>query len=923
MQILSNCKKTLGLLCVAFSVGAVSAQGFLHADGKRIVDVNGEEIILRGHAPGGWVLQEPYMLEFGGFAGSQHEIRENIESVLGKEYTAEFYRRWHANGFKKEDVDMLADLGFNSIRLPLHYNIFTLPIEEEPEEGKNTWLEEGFKTVDEIVEWCTARKIYLILDMHATPGGQGKDAAISDYDESKPSLWESKANQDKLVALWVKLADRYAKESYVGGYDLVNEPNWAFDGKNANGCEENKNTQIWNLYKRLVDAIREVDQNHMMIFEGNCWCNNFNGLPEIEKWDDNLCLEFHKYWTTNDIGSIQFILDLRNKHNVPVWCGESGENSNHWYTEAVKLFEDNKIGWSWWTWKKIGSITGIYTIKAPEGYETLKEYWEKVKKEPDLKKPDQEFAKNVMYKLAENSLMKNCTLNKDVIDALLRQPHEQTCKPYSDIKVPGRIYASDYDMGQNGIAYLDLDGIETTHTSGGDYTSWNQGWAYRANGVDIQTCKDTYNSNGYNVGWTSEGEWMKYTIHVEEDGAYKLSVRYATTNNTKMRFEVDGAVVCNAIVLTSTGSWEKWNTAEVSGIVLSKGEHTLKVTTTDGGANLSYYSFTEPVAISTVDFKTLSATTTEDGRQILLSLNKDVAAGSLEASDFIITSDDEEVTVTSVALSEMNSKCVVITLADKLYRDNTVNMQFRGRKLTDVDGNKAAATRMIVYNVAEKLNKFPGQINVEDYYEQSGLSFETCNDKNGGATNFGYTDPGDYVDFLIYIPEAGTYSVQYRIAAEYKTGGEFELQLFDAENEKTVVGTYPVESTGGWQTWKTQNGTCTLPMGAYRLRLYITKKEFNMNWISFTKSTPIHSVKTAPEFTIYPNPCHETLNINTTDMSGNAELLIYDLSGKTVVAQKCTLGENITIDLSSLKANTYFVTLKNNDSTQTQKLVVK
>lgn len=55
---------------------------------------------------------------------------------------------------------------------------------------------------------------------------------------------------------------------------------------------------------------------------------------------------------------IQFITSLRSTKNVPVWCGESGENSNHWYADAVQLFEDNGIGWSWWTWKKIGSVTG-------------------------------------------------------------------------------------------------------------------------------------------------------------------------------------------------------------------------------------------------------------------------------------------------------------------------------------------------------------------------------------------------------------------------------------------------------------------------------------------------------------------------------------------------------------------------------------
>ena len=283
--------KTIVCFCAVlmFSLSA-RAGGFVHASGKKVMDVNGQELILRGHAPGGWMIQEPYMMEIS--AGSQHEIREKIQSLLGEENTAAFYRKWLANGFRKEDVRLLAEMGFNSIRLPMHYNLFTLPIEEEPERGANTWLETGFRMVDDVLSWCKEYGIYLILDMHGAPGGQGKDTNISDYDPAKLSLWESADNQDKLVALWVKLAERYADEPCIAAYDLINEPNWAFDGDNANGCADCQNAPLWDLYKRLIKAVREVDKNHMLILEGNCWCNNYSGLPSVKLWDSNLCLQF-------------------------------------------------------------------------------------------------------------------------------------------------------------------------------------------------------------------------------------------------------------------------------------------------------------------------------------------------------------------------------------------------------------------------------------------------------------------------------------------------------------------------------------------------------------------------------------------------------------------------------------------------------
>lgn len=96
---------------------------------------------------------------------------------------------------------------------------------------------------DELLQWCKDNKMYLILDLHAAPGGQGNDANISDNDKSKPSLWESEENQKKTIALWKKLAQRYKDEAYIGGYDLINEPNINFTGSNPNGTDEQSNAQ--------------------------------------------------------------------------------------------------------------------------------------------------------------------------------------------------------------------------------------------------------------------------------------------------------------------------------------------------------------------------------------------------------------------------------------------------------------------------------------------------------------------------------------------------------------------------------------------------------------------------------------------------------------------------------------------------------
>src|SRR5688572_9084837 len=72
--------KTIFTLIVFFLfgiTGLLQAQ-YVHTNGKKIIDKDGNEIILRGMGLGGWMLQEGYMLETNAFANPQHQIRAKI-----------------------------------------------------------------------------------------------------------------------------------------------------------------------------------------------------------------------------------------------------------------------------------------------------------------------------------------------------------------------------------------------------------------------------------------------------------------------------------------------------------------------------------------------------------------------------------------------------------------------------------------------------------------------------------------------------------------------------------------------------------------------------------------------------------------------------------------------------------------------------
>lgn len=561
MNCLAAMLRILVLLCCALSTPAL-ADGYLRAQGKQIVDETGRPVILRGMGLGGWMLQEGYMLQLGEL-GQQHVIRRRIAELIGEEKTAAFYRAWLDNYVRKADIDAMAAWGFNSVRLPIHYNLLTLPIEQESRQGTDTWHEDGFRRIDELLEWSKANGIYLILDLHAAPGGQGKDMPISDRDPAKPSLWDSAENRRKTVALWRKLAQRYADEPWIGGYDIINEPNWDFEAPGGgNGCKEEKNAPLRELMVEITGAIRAVDTKHMIIIEGNCWGNNYKGV--LPAWDSNIVLSFHKYWNRNDDDSIASALALRDQYNLPLWLGESGENSNVWFRDSIALVERHRIGWAYWPLKKIGFNQPL-EISANPGWAKLVAFW--TGKGP---KPDAAEAETILMRLAEHDIrFENNIVHPDVMDAMLRQPHSDATLPFSSHRIGaagGAVQAVDYDMGPCGSAYFDHDDANYHVATGKERTLWNNGRTYRNDGVDIARDAD-----GPYVSDFSKGEWMQYTIAVDQAAPRTLEIQVGAAGGV-VEVALNGAPPRTIAIPAGKAGWQS---VRIPGLALVEGRNRL------------------------------------------------------------------------------------------------------------------------------------------------------------------------------------------------------------------------------------------------------------------------------------------------------------------------------------------------------------
>lgn len=567
-------------IVLAFWYTPSAGQGFLRSSNGTIVDERNNEVILRGFGLGGWMLQEGYMLRVNGIGQQQHVIRGKIQEIIGVEKTNEFYNAWLSNHTRKIDVDSMAAWGFNSVRLPMHYNLYTLPVEDEPIAGQNTWVEKGFKMTDELLAWCKANKMYLILDLHAAPGGQGNDVNISDRDTSKPSLWESEANQKKTIALWRKLAERYANEPWIAAYDIINEPNWGFtDTKDKNGCAEKENGPLRKLMMDITTAIREVDKKHIIVIEGNCWGNNYNGV--LPPWDTNLLLSFHKYWNYNDQASIQRFIDIRKEYNIPIWLGETGENSNLWFRDAINLLDKNSIGFAWWPLKKLG-FNNPLQVKTPVNYQKLLDFWSN--KGPQ---PSAEDTYKGLMEFADNLKLENCIFHPDVVDAMMRQSKTDEVIPFKRHTLASKltIHAVDYDLGRNRYAYFDLDTGNYWVANGGQRSAGNKGGHYRNDGVDIRV--DEISTQPY-ISDFQQSEWVRYTVVVNKAGAYSVSAMISSNEKAELSLSSGENTIEGKVAPGST-----WLPVSLGKLRMAKGRNVITVKAVTGTFNLLSIQFSE------------------------------------------------------------------------------------------------------------------------------------------------------------------------------------------------------------------------------------------------------------------------------------------------------------------------------------------
>ncbi|UCE07579.1 MAG: cellulase family glycosylhydrolase [bacterium] len=394
------------LLILFLTYNSLSAQGFLSAKGRTIVDDKGEIVQLKGVSLGFWLMPEGYWWNLSNNL-TPKEYFNLFADLIGPEGSRQFWKEFQDKFITQQDIHYIKKSGFNHVRVPFDYRLFV------DEYFLGSYEPHGFELLDRVVNWCGEEGLWAILDMHAAPGSQA--GWHSDDGNTHAWLFEDggEVYQQQTIDIWKSIAERYADNPTVIGYDLINEPIHQY-------CDTTRlYPRLEPFYKKLTSAIREVDKNHILFIGGVYWNRNFNYFTK--PFDPNLVYVTHLYNFTHDYTSLEYYEEFSKRHNVPIWLGEFGEVDPEFVKTCRTWCEKHHFPWTLWSYKKLNNDHCIVQIPAPENWDLISDYSkacftsyvERVQGRPDIK-----LARKALDDFLINCQFENVIPSKFYLEAL-------------------------------------------------------------------------------------------------------------------------------------------------------------------------------------------------------------------------------------------------------------------------------------------------------------------------------------------------------------------------------------------------------------------------------------------------------------------------------------------------------------------------
>ena len=547
-------------LCLPAAAPAAVGDGWWHTQGNTIRDAAGNIVRFSGVNWHG--LDSENRIMHGLWGGTNRSIENHL--------------------------DEMKTSGFNLIRLPFSSDIFAAGAKPsasaiDPVKNADLLPLTCMQLLDRLIASAGARGIRIILDYHRLAGGAASESG---------RWYDATHSEASWIANWKSLVARYKDNPTVVGVDLFNEVHngvtWEADNVNV------ANNWRW-AAKRCANEILAVNPNLLICVQGldaygpdgGWWGAVHLGnkvAPLTLGVANRLVFQVHDYgpivWDQPFHKDPAFPNNLpafwdhqwgflHNDGTAPVWVGEWGavlddslgswsaslrDRERQWFGALKNYILGKGLSWTWWTW-------------TPESHDThgiLKDDYSGVNA------PKLAQIAPALYPGFSSS--GGGTTPPPPTPPAGGTPYGGTARA-----VPGSIQVEDFDDGGEGVGYHDSDSV-------------NSGGQYRTSGVDIETSSDA--GGGNNVGWLAPGEWLQFTVNVATAGAYDVTFRVASQTTGGTLHLISGTTNLSGTVnVPGTGGWQTWTSVTATGVALSAGTQSLKLSFDSGSFNVNSMSF--------------------------------------------------------------------------------------------------------------------------------------------------------------------------------------------------------------------------------------------------------------------------------------------------------------------------------------------
>lgn len=347
---------------------------------KKICNQKGEKIQLKGVNLGGWLIFEDWLCPYDE-ATDHYDVLEKLKARFGTEKAYALLDEYYDNWITEYDLDQIKEMGFNCVRVPFWYRNFYYD-----DQGTKILDENGewdFSRLDWVVEECSKRELYVVLDMHGAPGFQsdaphnGKGGGCGLYDNTEEGEYYRQMTDE----LWTAIATRFKGNPAVAMYDLLNEPMC-----DVQCGEVQRRINNESIYTRLYNTVRAADPDHIITME--CIWTALALPHAFTKGWKNVVYQVHFYQNSDFIFTFFCLLTKIYHFDVPLMMGEFYPHKKTTWENCFKTM--NKLDYSWflWTYKATGhgmwssdwclkgAKDGFWRAKIETGtYEEIMEAW--------------------------------------------------------------------------------------------------------------------------------------------------------------------------------------------------------------------------------------------------------------------------------------------------------------------------------------------------------------------------------------------------------------------------------------------------------------------------------------------------------------------------------------------------------------------